>query len=95
MIKKVDRAINNKTDFFLNRRNPSIQSKFLVESLASLGYVRKNLFNTFPLQLIFFDEKITEEQSKIFLDRFNFKHIDETMRFFEIKKFESVIKKKI
>ncbi len=89
-MKKVDRAINNKTDFFQNRRNPDIQAKFLVESLTSFGYVGKNLFNSFPLQMIFIDQKITDEQSKIFLDRFNFKHIDESLRFFEIKKFESV-----
>lgn len=89
-MKKVDRAINNKTDFFQNRRNPDIQAKFLVESLTNFGYLRKNLFNTYPLQLIYLDEKITEDQSKIFLDKFNFKHVDETLRYNEIQKFESV-----
>jgi len=90
LIKKVDRAINNKTDFFQNRRNPDIQAKFLVESLSSYGKIDKNLLNTYPLHLIYLDEKITEEQSEVFMDRFNFKDIDLEMRIFHLQRFSAV-----
>jgi len=49
--------------------------------------MNKNLFNTYPLHLVFMDEELTSEQCNIFLERFNFKHIEVSMRIFEVQKF--------
>lgn len=82
--------MNNKTDFFQNRRKPDLQASLLVESLKSMEKIGKHLMNNYPLKLIFLDEKITEEQKQEFLNRFYFKNVPIEERFVESNKFNSV-----
>ena len=90
LAKKIDRAVNNKTDFFENRRKPDIQTTMLVDSLNSFNKIEKVILNSYPLQLIYLDESITEEQKKEFLNRFHFKYIPLEERFLVSNKFNTV-----
>jgi len=82
--------MNNKTDFFLNRRKPDLQASLLVESLKTVENIGKHILNNYPIKLIFLDEKITEEQKNEFLNRFYFKNVPLEERFIESNKFNSV-----
>jgi hypothetical protein len=86
--------MNNKTDFFQNRRKPDLQATLLVESLKSFEKIGKHILNNYPLKLIFLDEKITEDQKQEFLNKFYFKNVPQEDRFVESNKFNAVKKLK-
>ena len=62
----------------------------LVESLKSFEKIGKHISNNYPLNLVFLDEKITEEQKEEFLKKFYFKNVPLEERFIESNKFNSV-----
>jgi hypothetical protein len=75
MISKLDRAINNKTDFFQNRRAPDPLAKQLVESLDSFKQMSHFEEHAFPPNLIYYDEDLNSEQIEEFISRMNFKNL--------------------
>ena len=67
---KIDRTLNNKTDFFTNRRKPDPVAKQLAHSLDNLKMIQEFGANIFPPNLIFFDESLKKDQIEQFIAKF-------------------------
>ncbi len=79
---QLDRAMHNQTDFFKNRIQPDPIARELVNSLSNYKELNYVNYNFYPSNLIYFDEKITPEQSEEFISRLkmeSYKSLDRHM----------------
>jgi hypothetical protein len=81
---KIDRTLNNKTDFFTNRRKADPVAKQLAYSLDNVKMIQEFGANIFPPNLIFFDESLKKEQIEEFIAKF--KGLNKTTDLMQMRK---------
>lgn len=83
MAEQIDRAMYSKTDFFSNRIKPDPIARALVDSLKPIKEMNYLGHNLFPTNLIFLDEKIQNDESKVneFISKLKLNNISKTDKF--------------
>lgn len=78
-MKQIDLKLNNKVDFdFLNRRLPDAKVRRLVNGLDSFKNISLLTQYFFPPQLIFFDEKLSDEEVRVTLQKLDMRKLTES-----------------
>jgi hypothetical protein len=90
LTRTLDRAMNSKTDFFHNRRRADPLARELIDSLGAfkdLDYLSSNFF---PVQYIYFDQILTQDQIRSFLSTFKMENIPADEKFYYKSEFRKL-----